>query len=104
MSEKHPYINFRDSKLTRLLQSSFCSNSRSIVICTVNPLTENYQETMNTLKFSTYATEIKLDVKKNLKDAGVKENEGSLNISSQPFLSDKNESADLLEGEKLTPS
>ena len=104
MSEKHSYINFRDSKLTRLLQSSFCSNSRSIVICTVNPLAENYQETMNTLKFSTYATEIKLDVKKNLKETGGKESEGSLNISSQALISHKNESADLMEGEKLTPS
>ena len=43
MSEKQGYVNYRDSKLTRLLQSSFCSNSRSIVICTINPIPQNYQ-------------------------------------------------------------
>lgn len=43
MSEKQAYINFRDSKLTRILQNSLCNNSRSVVICTINLTAVNYQ-------------------------------------------------------------
>jgi hypothetical protein len=70
MSEKQNYVNFRDSKLTRILQSSLCNNSRSIVICTVNPLSQNYQETVNTMKFGMYASEIKLEIRRNINTAG----------------------------------
>lgn len=66
MSEKLSYVNFRDSKLTRILQSSLCSNSRSIVICTINPIPGNLQETLNTLKFGVEASHIKLSLKQNL--------------------------------------
>ena len=65
MSEKHTYINFRDSKLTRILQSSLCSNSKSMVICTVNPTLSNLQETINTLKFGYEAGQIRITVKQN---------------------------------------
>lgn len=36
------YINFRDSKLTRLLQNCLSGNSRTAVICTINPSNYNY--------------------------------------------------------------
>jgi hypothetical protein len=38
MSEKSTYINFRDSKLTRILQPCLTNNSKSIIICTVQQL------------------------------------------------------------------
>lgn len=90
MSEKHNYVNYRDSKLTRLLQSSFCSNSRSIVICTVNPIPQNYQETINTMKFGMYASDIKMDVKRNLKE-------------SQDFTGDRSDRVDTSDDERLKP-
>ncbi len=40
---KKTHISFRDSKLTRILQTSFCSNSKSTIICNINPGKENYQ-------------------------------------------------------------
>lgn len=43
MSEKQGYVNFRDSKLTRILQSSLCNNSRSVVICNIYPTAANFQ-------------------------------------------------------------
>ena len=70
MSAKESYVNFRDSKLTRILQSSLCSNSRSAVICTVNPTQANYQETINTMKFGITASEIKIEIKKNIQNNG----------------------------------
>ena len=45
------HINFRDSKLTRILKSALSGNSRTGVICTINLNKINYQETLNTLLF-----------------------------------------------------
>ncbi len=62
------YINFRDSKLTRLLQPCLGGNSKTIVICTINPSSCNYQESVNTLKFGISAGVIKNQIKVNEKD------------------------------------
>ena len=59
------FINFRDSKLTRLLQPSLCGNSKTAVICTINPI--NYQESINTLKFGMNAGSIRNYIKVNVK-------------------------------------
>ena len=58
-------MNFRDSKLTRILQPSLCSNSKSAVICTVFPTYVNLQETLNTLKFGSNASRVKISSKSN---------------------------------------
>ncbi|KAJ1926088.1 Kinesin-like protein kip2 [Tieghemiomyces parasiticus] len=50
--DKSVHIPFRDSKLTRILQSSLAGHARVSVICTVSPAAVNYDETMNTLKFA----------------------------------------------------
>ncbi|RKP36867.1 kinesin motor domain-containing protein, partial [Dimargaris cristalligena] len=50
--EKSAHIPFRDSKLTRILQSSLSGHARVSVICTASPAALNYEETMNTLKFA----------------------------------------------------
>ena len=42
-------------------------NSRTVVICTINPLVQNYQETLNTLKFAFNAGAIKNQVQINEK-------------------------------------
>ena len=59
------YINFRDSKMTRLLQPALSGNFRTAVICTVNPESSHYQESNNTLLFGVRAKLIKNDVKIN---------------------------------------
>ncbi|KAJ3183869.1 NADH-ubiquinone oxidoreductase chain 1 [Geranomyces variabilis] len=46
------HIPYRDSKLTRILQSSLSGNARISVICTISPAGPNVEETQNTLKFA----------------------------------------------------
>lgn len=43
------FISFRDSKLTRLLQSSLGGNAMTAVICAVTPAAED--QTQNTIKY-----------------------------------------------------
>jgi centromeric protein E len=45
------FINYRDSKLTRILQSSLGGNSQTAIICTMTQTYHNHQETVNTLLF-----------------------------------------------------
>jgi len=56
------FINYRDSKLTRMLQPALGGNSKTAIICTVSKLKENYQETINTLLFGSKAKNIKNSV------------------------------------------
>ncbi|KAJ3675228.1 hypothetical protein LUZ60_004270 [Juncus effusus] len=49
---KSSHIPYRDSKLTRLLQSSLSGHGRISLICTVTPASSNTEETHNTLKFA----------------------------------------------------
>ncbi|KAJ7965535.1 Kinesin-like protein [Quillaja saponaria] len=49
---KATHIPYRDSKLTRLLQSSLSGHGRTSLICTVTPASSNGEETHNTLKFA----------------------------------------------------
>ena len=53
--QKRPsmHVNFRDSKLTRLLQPFLSSEGHSIFILCVSPDSKNSQETLNTIKFGT---------------------------------------------------
>ncbi|GJJ76393.1 centromeric protein E [Entomortierella parvispora] len=50
--EKGAHIPYRDSKLTRILQSSLSGNARVSVICTISPSFMNVEESHNTLKFA----------------------------------------------------
>lgn len=50
--DKGSHIPFRDSKLTRILQSSLSGNARVSVICTISPSLINVEESHNTLKFA----------------------------------------------------
>ena len=57
---KKAYLNFRDSKLTRILQGSLSGNSNIVLICTVTPAITQYQESNNTLLFGFKAKKIKI--------------------------------------------
>ena len=64
-SNQKSFINYRDSKLTRLLQSALSGNSKTTIICTISQNTLSYQETLNTLNFGTKAKTIKTIIKIN---------------------------------------
>lgn len=66
--EKH--IKFRDSKLTRLLQSSLGGNSRTIFIACVSPSAENSNETLSTLRYASEARRIQNRVVQNTSVSG----------------------------------
>lgn len=59
------FVNFRDSKLTRLLQNGLSGNSKTTIICTITEALGCYSETINTLHFGNKAKNIKTDIKIN---------------------------------------
>ena len=59
------FVNYRDSKLTRLLQSALGGNSKTTIICTMIDDINHYSETLNTLHFGIKAKNIKTTVKEN---------------------------------------
>ena len=59
------FINYKDSKLTKLLQTSFNCNTKTSFICTIIDDNEHYSENINTLKFGIKAKSIKISVKPN---------------------------------------
>lgn len=58
-SKRGRFINYRDSKLTHLLKDSLGGNSRTVIICTLNPNQMAIRETLSTLKFAERAKKIK---------------------------------------------
>ena len=59
------FINYRDSKMTRILQASLGGNSKTAIICTMTQTLSNYQETVNTLHFGQKAKHVKTKVNVN---------------------------------------
>ena len=59
------HIPYRDSKLTRLLQESLGGNSRTVMIATISPAADNYEETLSTLKYASRAKKIENKAKRN---------------------------------------
>ncbi|KAJ1551056.1 NADH-ubiquinone oxidoreductase chain 1 [Nowakowskiella sp. JEL0078] len=59
------HVPFRDSKLTRILQSSLSGNSNISVICTVSPASNNWEETLNTFKFASRVKKVTVSAKAN---------------------------------------
>ncbi|XP_051876518.1 centromere-associated protein E isoform X3 [Pristis pectinata] len=47
------FVNYRDSKLTRILQNSLGGNARTLIICTITPAA--FEETLSTLQFASTA-------------------------------------------------
>ncbi|KAK8562994.1 hypothetical protein V6N13_018458 [Hibiscus sabdariffa] len=52
------HINFRDSKLTRILQPCLGGNARTAIICTLSPARSHVEQTRNTLLFACCAKEV----------------------------------------------
>lgn len=49
---KQVFIPYRDSKLTRLLQDSLGGNTKTIMLAAVSPASDNYDETLSTLRYA----------------------------------------------------
>ncbi|KAI3754139.1 hypothetical protein L1987_53917 [Smallanthus sonchifolius] len=56
--KKTGHIPYRDSKLTRILQSSLGGNARTAIICTMSPALSHVDQSRNTLSFATSAKEV----------------------------------------------
>ena len=60
------FVPYRDSKLTRLLKDSFGGNCRTVMITNVSPAGNQYEETVNSLKYANRAKDIKTKVVQNV--------------------------------------
>lgn len=52
------HINYRDSKLTRILQPCLGGNARTSIICTLSPARSHVEQSRNTLLFASCAKEV----------------------------------------------
>ncbi|KAG8364366.1 hypothetical protein BUALT_Bualt19G0121300 [Buddleja alternifolia] len=62
---KASHVPYRDSKLTRLLQSSLSGHGHVSLICTITPASSNLEETHNTLKFASRAKRVEINASRN---------------------------------------
>ena len=53
------FVPYRNSSLTRILQNALGGNSQTIMICALSPATDNYDETLSTLRYADRAKKIK---------------------------------------------
>lgn len=58
--KKSPFIPYRNSKLTRVLQESLGGNSITVMIAALSPALCNFDETLSTLKYANRAKAIKV--------------------------------------------
>ena len=62
---KKTHINFRDSKLTRILQPALSGNARMAIICCATSSELFFNETLSTLQFATRAKMVKTNAQVN---------------------------------------
>lgn len=63
---RNGHVPFRDSKLTRILQSSLGGNARTAIICTMSPARSHVEQTRNTLLFASCAKEVSTNARVNV--------------------------------------
>ena len=56
---KNQIVPYRDSALTRILQTALGGNSKTIMVCAISPSFKNYEETLGTLRYADRAKKIK---------------------------------------------
>lgn len=66
-TKKGFYVSYRDSKLTRMLKDSLGGNCKTVMIATISPGHNQYEETINTLKYANRAKNIKIRAQANKK-------------------------------------
>lgn len=55
---KGEVVPYRNSALTRMLQTALGGNSKTIMVCAVSPAFLNYEETLSTLRYADNAKKI----------------------------------------------
>ncbi|XP_075655735.1 kinesin-like protein KIN-7G isoform X2 [Castanea sativa] len=63
---RNGHIPFRDSKLTRILQSSLGGNAKTAIICTMSPARSHVEQSRNTLLFASCAKEVSTNAQVNV--------------------------------------
>ncbi|XAR51115.1 Plus-end-directed kinesin ATPase [Bertholletia excelsa] len=64
--KRNSHIPYRDSKLTRILQSSLGGNARTAIICTLSPALSHVDQSRNTLSFATSAKDVTNNARVNM--------------------------------------
>ncbi|KAL8424770.1 hypothetical protein Efla_001359 [Eimeria flavescens] len=59
LAEQSPFVPYRDSKLTRILQASLGGNTKTAMVANVGPACVHYDETLSTLRYAQRAKHIK---------------------------------------------
>lgn len=60
------HLPYRDSKLTRILQTSLGGNARTAIICTMSPARSHVEQSRNTLLFACCAKEVTTNAQVNV--------------------------------------
>jgi centromeric protein E len=60
LAESGKSVNYRESKLTRVLQPSLAGNTKLTVICCINPSRQYQEESKTTLEFAAHANGIRM--------------------------------------------
>lgn len=70
LSEKgnSKYVNYRDSKLTRILKDSLGGNSKTVMIAHISPASIHFEESRNTLVYADRAKYIRTKIRRNVID------------------------------------
>jgi hypothetical protein len=68
--KRSTHIPYRNSKLTRLLQDSLGGNSQTLMIACASPSSDNFSESLNTLKYADRAKNIQNSVQVNEETGG----------------------------------
>lgn len=55
------HVPYRDSKLTRILKDSLNGISITLILACISPSDSNYEETLNTLNYASFAKSIKVN-------------------------------------------
>ncbi|XP_019177469.1 PREDICTED: kinesin-like protein KIN-7F isoform X3 [Ipomoea nil] len=63
---RNGHIPFRDSKLTRILQTSLGGNAKTAIICTMSPARSHVEQSRNTLLFASCAKEVTTNAQVNV--------------------------------------
>ncbi|XP_048335239.2 kinesin-like protein KIN-7C [Ziziphus jujuba] len=63
---RNGHVPYRDSKLTRILQSSLGGNARTAIICTLSPARSHVEQSRNTLLFASCAKEVTTNAQVNV--------------------------------------
>ncbi len=58
LSQRGAHVNYRDSKLTKLLKNSIGGDSQTLMIACISPAPQNYEESLSTMRFACRAKRV----------------------------------------------